>query len=80
MFSLDTSGVDGAKNFAITLKDAALNQSGAVNVSIDKSVVAPSSVTLSEVVDTQLTGYPNLTITGDKSFTGATLTITSRNG
>lgn len=40
--NLDTSGAQGAKNFAITLRDAANNISGALNLSVTKDTVAPT--------------------------------------
>ncbi|MBK8761428.1 MAG: putative Ig domain-containing protein [Sulfuritalea sp.] len=44
--NLDTSGADGAKNFAIVLKDAAGNASTATNVSITADRTAPSVVSM----------------------------------
>ena len=40
--ALNTSAPDGTKSFSITLKDAALNESSALSISMLRSVVAPS--------------------------------------
>ena len=74
--SLNTSGADGTKNFSITLKDADLNVSGAVSVSVLKGTVAPSSVSWANgggyVPDTQGSSNSGMVLAGNMSFAGAT--------
>lgn len=79
--ALDTAGADGVKSFALTLKDAAGNASGALALSIEKGTVAPGNVAFVTIApDTQGAGYNNIIFSGDKSFTGAKISVTSRNG
>ncbi|GGD45054.1 hypothetical protein GCM10012288_19250 [Malaciobacter pacificus] len=47
--TLDTSGSDGTKTFAIVLKDAAGNESSVLNISIIKDTAAPAVATNSSI-------------------------------
>lgn len=73
--NLDTSGADGAKNFAITLKDSSNNQSLSASVSITADRTAPTTVSSSAsgVADTAAT----LSFTVNEAATGYYLVLPS---
>jgi hypothetical protein len=81
--NLDTSGGDGAKNFIITLKDAAGNESAPLSVTIHKDVTAPTAMTfVSGTMPTlRITAYTNLELNLGENLTGGNVTsMTSSNG
>ncbi len=67
--SLDTSGDDGSKTFAIILKDSSGNSSTALNVSISKDTTAPNTPTLTTTPSTTNTESTNVEVNGEVAAT-----------
>jgi hypothetical protein len=63
--TLDTSGVDGAKSFSITLKDLVGNESAPLSLSINKDTIAPSKSTSSNIPSYINNSGKSITLTGE---------------
>jgi uncharacterized protein YjgD (DUF1641 family) len=63
--SLDSSGDDGSKSFAITLKDSSGNSSNALTISITKDTTAPTTPTLTTTPTTTQTETTNVEVNGE---------------
>ena len=75
------SAGDGVKTLYVWTKDAAGNVSNAGSGTIELGTVAPSTLAwVTGAPDTKDALYTNLILSGDKSFTGASIAVASRNG